>query len=202
LRNLGHPVEGVLGGGPACAEFQRARVDDLTSSPTDEGRAAGQAGVLGGEHPTTRGLQAPMGESRAGALSLVLQSGDAASRRTLPLIARGPVRAAAARPGGASRRLRRWGEGGERRRGAGFLLRSSANLARGRPSGDPAAGCLRRTDPELRGERLGKRRGSLSAHVFSALPLPGAISSAIRLCSNGDHPRGQGSGERIECHRA
>jgi hypothetical protein len=175
LRNLGHHVEGVLGGGPACAEFQRARVDDLTSSlPMKDGQPV-KRGCWGGEHPTARGSRRRWGVARRSP-SLVLQSGAALRASTLPLVARGPARAA--RPGGASRRLRRWGEGGERRRGAGVLLRSSAKSCSRTTFRRPGSSLVRRTAPELRGERLGKCRGPLHAHVFS-----------LCLCPERSHPR-------------
>jgi hypothetical protein len=166
LRNLSH-VEGVVGGGSACAEFQRARVDDLTSAlPMKHGSRS--SGVSRRGTPHREGLQAPMGSRAPEPFASFFNQGRPFERSILPLIARGPVRAAAARPGGASRRLRRWGEGRAPPRS-----RCSApvfgKIARGRPSGDPQQSRLR--------------------------------SDLIRLCSNGNRPGGQGSGERIECHQ-
>ena len=98
-------------------------------------------------------------------------------RRTLPLIARNPVRAAG-RPGGASRRRRRRGESrsvaAEHEEGvfhAPFFVESLVES------------CLAAATP-----------------LFSAIPsAPRALIRALRLRSDRGHPRGQESGERIEC---
>jgi hypothetical protein len=138
LRNLGHHVEGVLGGGPACAEFQRARVDDLTSSlPMKDGQPV-KRGCWGGEHPAARGSRRRWGVARRSP-SLVLQSGGGASSGA-------PCRSTREAPSGLLRLapagLRVVCGAGERGRApprsrcpAPFF----SNLARGRPSSDPAA---------------------------------------------------------------
>ena len=83
-------------------DVSRSSAEQLDRLPDDGERLAGRAGVV--VHPNREGLQNWAGGRSP---SLLLLSFE---RALLPLVARGPTRAAG-RPGGASRFYGAWGEG-------------------------------------------------------------------------------------------